>query len=145
MATASVRYPGLVQLRPGPRFTAGGGTPSPAPTRAREGGRAPLSRWIFVYIPAFLFVAVVLYVVCELAMKHFALSNLQEQLLALPEMPGGGAVSSVPSAPAAIPAPSAAAGPVVGDIGGGGAAVGAPPSDISFAMRSVVMRPRGAW
>lgn len=92
---------------------------------------APLSRWIFVYIPAVLFVALVLYVVCELVMKHFALSNLQEQFRSLSEMPAS--LASPPSPPSPVPA-----GPVP-------AGVSAPPSDVSFALRSVVMRPRGAW
>lgn len=148
-------YPGLIQLRPGPRFatassalTAAHLRPPPPPSAPRgSSGRAPLSRWIFVYIPAVLFVGLVLYVVCELAMKHFAFANLQEQLRSLPEMPlslpsvhAGGMRSPHPAqapaaAPTTTPAPVAAAANITSS----------PASDVSFALRSVVMRPHAAW
>jgi hypothetical protein len=135
-----------------------------APTHRR---RAPLSRWIFVYIPAALFVGLVVYVICELAMKHLALSNLQAQLRALPELP-----DELPLPPAVVAATTAASHaapsggiplPLAAALTPQTVVTPPPPlplppptppslrppsrtktpaSDVSFAMRTVIMRPR---
>ena len=84
----------LIQLRPDPDLL--------SETEGRDKKRAPpqtaepphnseprrcLGRWLFVYLPVAALIAGLLYVLCELAMKHLAIRSLHSQLLALPERP----------------------------------------------------------
>jgi hypothetical protein len=69
--------------------------------------RPRLRRWLLVYLPLVLLVGTVLYVLCELAMKHLAVRSLHSQLLALPERPPvAPAATMLP--PPAVPRPPAA-------------------------------------
>lgn len=83
----------LIQLRPSPevgekrpRAVVGECNQASSPPQTTS-TRRPLSRWLTVYLPVALAVAGLLYILCELAMKHLAVRTLHRQLLALPERP----------------------------------------------------------
>ena len=54
---------------------------------ARAKRRARLKRWFLVYLPALLLLGGIVYVLCELTMKHLAIRSLHRQLLSLPPRP----------------------------------------------------------
>lgn len=99
--------------------------------------RTPLSRWIFVYLPVALFAGLLLYALCEVIMKQLAWHSLQQQVMSLPETP-----VNLPPAPSCGSAPSQSHRPVTMTVMQAPVPVAAAdPSELSFGLRSVVMRP----
>jgi hypothetical protein len=163
--TPTLSY-GLIQLKPArklrgrraplssvPRPVPKTELPLPPPPPPTYPGRTPLSRWLFVYIPVCVLAGLLLYVVCELTMKQLAWRNLQRQVALLPENPINLPAAAPPAprrdpnpgsiygpTPTAPPAPIAAPPPPPLGPAARRPPGGVEPSELSFGMRSVVMR-----